>query len=369
MKLYISSSLLQKKLPLLNHAISSKNQLPVLSNIAIETKNGKIILSATDLEIGIQTEIHAEIIEEGEVTVPAKIFTELVSTLPDENIEIITEGNNLNVKSKKTISTFQTIEKNEFPSLYKEKGEEILIIKQDDIQKSLSKVFFAASSDTTRPALSGIYIKNQDGKTIFVATDGYRLSLKQMDTGEKTPVDSPILIPSRVIKELILLKQEGDVSVFISKENNQALFFQGDTVLIGRLIESEFPSYEKIIPTSHESSAVFDRQDLLAAVKTGAIFARETANIVKLSVQKEKITVSANAPSVGKNSVEIETRLIGEENEIAFNARYLLDFLSAIEEEEMVFEMTGPLNPGVFKIKDDDSFLHIIMPIRVQAEN
>ena len=137
---------------------------------------------------------------------------------------------------------------------------------------------------------------------------------------------------------------------------------------MGRLIEAEFPNYEKIIPTDFSTKTVFEKESLQKAIKTSYVFARQTASILKLSIKKDKIVVSANAPSVGSNTIEVDAKTTGEENEIAFNARYLLDLLSNIDADEMSYEMTGPLNPGVFKIVGDTSFLHLIMPIRVQTE-
>jgi DNA polymerase-3 subunit beta len=153
----------------------------------------------------------------------------------------------------------------------------------------------------------------------------------------------------------------------VSEKNNQILFSQGETSLVGRLIEAEYPNYEKIIPTEFNTKTEVAREALQNAIKICSVFARETANIIKFSIDKNKIIVSANSPSVGEDTVEIEAKTSGEENEIAFNAKYLLDVLAAVNEENLIFEMTGPLNPGVFKIKGNDSFLHLIMPIRVQG--
>jgi DNA polymerase-3 subunit beta len=155
--------------------------------------------------------------------------------------------------------------------------------------------------------------------------------------------------------------------VYISKESSQILFEQGETLLIGRLIDGTFPNYEKIIPTDFSANIQFDREEMLKAVKICSIFARDSANIIKLSLSKNQILVSSKSPSLGENTVTVDATLKGEENEIAFNSRYLIDVLSGITDKELVFEMTGPLNPGVFKIKDDNSYLHLIMPVRLQG--
>lgn len=373
MKLYILSENLQKKSSFILRAISVRNQLPILSNILLRAKRGELQINSTDLEIGIQIEVPANIEKEGQTTVPAKTFLELINSLPQGKLTLETENNSLRVSTPKTRSTFQTISEEEFPRLYEEKGNKILSLRQESLQKDFSLVVFAASQDVGRPALSGVLIKKDDKTLSLVATDGYRLSFKKISTGfiKKTTGDQglekPLLVPARAFREIISLKdEEGEVDIYISKKNNQILFEQDKMILVGRLIEAEYPAYEKIIPANFSTSISFDKEELQKAVKICSIFARETANIIKFSLKKDVLLVSANTQSVGDNKVEVEAKLTGEENEIAFNARYLLDLLGNIQEEDLVFEMTGPLNPGVFKIKNDPTFLHLIMPIRVQ---
>ncbi|MCL5439142.1 MAG: DNA polymerase III subunit beta [Patescibacteria group bacterium] len=370
MKLTILSENLQKNTSLINRIVSQRSQLPILLNILLKTEKGKLQINATDLEIGMQTDISASIEKEGSVTVPAKTFLELIGSLPVEKIVIQAKDGKLEVISKSTRTVFQTTPTDEFPKLFEEKGEEIMGFKSEEIKKDLNMVIFASSQDTGRPALSGVLVKKEKNELFFIATDGYRLSLKRKPiTGKVDEWEKPLLIPARILREVISVKQEGgEIKLFVSNKSNQILFYEQDTVLVGRLIDAEFPNYQKIIPSDFGTQVLFDREELLKAVKICSIFARDSANIIKLSFQKEKIVVSANSPSVGENTVEVEARLKGEENEIAFNARYLLDLLGNISEESMVFEMTGPLNPGVFKIQGDNTFLHIIMPIRVQNE-
>lgn len=370
MKVTVLAENLQKKLPFVTRAVSLKSQLPILLHILLEARSGKLICSATDLEIGIQVEIPANVEEEGATTVTAKTFVELINSLPPEKIKLETKENSILVTTPKTKSVIQTQPSEEFPKLYEHKGEKIITIKKILVHKDLPRVVFAASTDTGRPALSGVLLKKDTKGMLTVATDGYRLSLKHhLATVKSEENEKKVLIPARVLREVIGVKEdEGGLDVFISKESNQVLFEQGATIIVGRLIDAEFPSYDKIIPTNFSTRCAFDREEMQKAVKICAIFAREAANIVKLSIIKSGITVSANTPSVGENTVEVEATVSGEENEIAFNARYLLDLLSSIEESDLVLEMSGSLNPGVFKIKDDPSFLHLIMPIRVQTE-
>lgn len=373
MKVTLSSEILQKKLSFLNHAVSNKSQLPVLQNLLIETKGNTLVLSSTDLEIGIETVCIAEIKEEGGITVPVKPFTELINSLPIEEITLETKDTSLTVTSKKTKSTFQTIAKDEFPKLYEEKGVLVAKIQPENLNKDIGAVVFSASQDTTKPALSGLLVKQEQDGFLFVATDGYRLSLKRhpvtaITPGGDTAQDVAMIIPARIFKEIVAIKEQAsEIAMFVSKGSNQVVFEIGDTLLIGRLIEAVYPNYEKIIPLDFSARISFEREELLKAVKICAIFARDSANIIKLSLHSDKIIVSSQAAALGENTVTVEAKLSGEANEIAFNARYLLDVLQNVSAETLQFEMTGPLNPGVFKIDQDESFLHLIMPIRIQG--
>lgn len=376
MKISLLFENLSKKILFANHAISTKNHLPILLNFLIQAKKGKVSISATDLEIGIITDIPAKVEEEGETTVAAKTLTELITTTPLNKIFLETKPEGLFLTGEKIKTFFQTNPPEEFPKIYEEKGREIISLKKEGVEKEFSKIVFAASHDTERPALSGVLIKEGKEGFTLVATDGYRLSLKKqgLEKRGKGKDDSEgisVIVPARVIRELVLMAKEGEgerVGVYVSEEKNQIIFSEHETMLVGRLIEGEFPNYEKIIPEEFSTKTTFLREELQSAIKTSYVFARQTAGIVKLSIKRDRIIVSANAPSVGNSVVEVDAKTIGEENEIAFNARYLLDFFSNIDGEDASFEMTGPLNPGVFKIAGDDSFLHLIMPIRVQAE-
>jgi DNA polymerase-3 subunit beta len=293
--------------------------------------------------------------------------------VPSGKITLETTPEGLVMTGEKEETTFQTTPTDDFPKLYGDKGQQVMVLKKETMGGDFSKVVFAASPDFERPALSGVLIKEDEDGFLLVATDGYRLSLrkhalqnaKKKQKGEAVS----IIVPSRVVRELIQMEKDEepqDVVVYVSKEKNQIVFSQNDTTLIGRLIEAEFPNYEKIIPTDFSTRTVFDKDSLQKAIKASYVFARQTAGIIKISIQKDKLLISANAPSVGKNLIEVEAKTTGEENEIAFNARYLLDFLANSTNETISFEMNGPLNPGVFKETNDPSFMHLVMPIRVQ---
>jgi len=368
MKITFLSGNLQGKISFLNHAVSTRGQLPILSNFLLQAKNGKLTISATDLEIGISASIPVNVETEGEVTIPAKNFTDLLTNMANQKITLSLEGETLNLTGEKVKASFQTMPAEDFPKLYEEKGDEIISTKKSDIEEYIQRTAFSAAIDSSRPALSGVLLDKDKDEVLLVATDGYRLSLQKNVFKASEGLTKPLVVPARIIKELLSIKEDGDmVKIFVSEKNNQILFLQNETVLVGRLIDAEYPDYEKIIPTEFSTKVEVERERLYNAIKICSVFARETANIIKFSIEKNKIIVSANSPSVGEDAVDVDATLTGESNEIAFNAKYLLDALSAINDEFLIFEMNGPLNSGVFRIKGDNSFLHLIMPIRVQG--
>ena len=370
MHIQLLSENLQKKISLLQHVITSRSQLPILQYMLLTAKEGKLILSGTDLDVGIQVSVPAKIEKEGSVLVKAKEFIDLINSLPVDKVEFKLESSSLEVISKNSKSTFQTSSVDDFPALYDSLGDLIATLDKETLVKEFTKVIFASGVDAARPALTGVLLKREEEGFLLVATDAFRLSLKHIVTETKPSAAdeyAKLLIQSRVLKEVITLKDEGQISIYVSSKNNQIIFTDQSTFIVGRLIDAEFPTYDTILPTEHSLRFTFNREELNRAVKISSIFARETDNVVRLSFAKDKMHVSANTTSVGSNVVEVAGNLTGEENEIAFNAKYLLDLFSHIDTEEMIFEMQGPLNPGVFKIKGDDSFLHIIMPIRVQS--
>lgn len=371
MKAVVLQENLEKALSIIQHNVSQKSQLPILNHILIKTAKNNLVVLATDLELGSEIHIGAKIEREGEIAIPLKLFFDLTSTLPREKITLTSEKHSLLVETTGITSSLLGMDPLEFPKIFEEDKEEIGRMKKSVLVELVEKVSFAASTDEGRPVLTGVLVQIGEVLTI-VATDGYRLSMQKIPGGTFESKQGSFLIPVRVLRQipLFLLEKEkdSDIIFYLSKTKNQLIVQIGENILVGRLIEGEFPNYERIIPKTQNTTAILDREQFLKAVKSCAIFARESANIIRIKLDKDAIIFSANSPQVGENRVTLEAKTTGDENEIAFNSRFLLDMLSNIDVEEIVFEMTGPLNPGVFKIKDDDSFLHIIMPVRIQAQ-
>ncbi len=365
MKVSLLQTHLMTALTKTTRVISSKSQLPILQNILMETREELLYIVGTNTETTVVTKTNAKIEKSGGVCVPAKLFMEFVSTLPEAQVDCVYKDGSLLVNCGGYEATIPCVAKEEFPPIPEtKKGKEISIPKAT-LLSSLESVLFSAATDEGRPVLTGIKIKKTNEGVLMVATDGYRLSLKRVavSLGEETDV----IIPARALFEVVRVGQEekkDDAVLFKKIDESQLGFFIGNTEVYTRIIDGEYPNFEKILPKNHTTKAVIHKGVFEKATKSVALFARDNANIIKIHIEEGKLAISANTPQVGQNTVEIETETEGEGGEIAFNSRFVLDFLSHFNEEKVTFEMTGSLNPGVFKSIKDEDFLHIIMPVR-----
>jgi len=378
MKIQILQENLIKALNTASRSISTKAQLPILANVLLTTENNRLKVAATNLETGVTIWVGAKIEKEGSVTLPSKILHEYVSSLPAGKIDLTVKDNIAVLSSDSFNASFNGIAANEFPAL-PTPSKKVFSFPTKILTEVISQVAFASATDEGRPILTGVFVKKNGKLLSFAATDGYRLSVKKIELSEVIPDEKEkeefkgLVIPARTLIEVLRLiseqaKQEQSlVEMSLTKDCNQAIFIFPDIELSTRLLEGDFPDYEKIIPESINTTVDFDKEELNRAVKTASIFARDSANIVKVKFNDGKAVISANSPQVGENSSEVGVKIEGEGGEIAFNFRFLLDFLSAIQSPEITFEMTGSLNPGVFKVKGDTSFLHIVMPVRLQS--
>jgi len=343
-------------------------QLPILQNIKLSVSNEGLEITATNTETTEVVWVGSKVEKSGEACVSARVFFEFVASLPPETIHIVQKEETLRISCGKFEAELPTIAASEFPSRPEFVSKDAGSIDKERFDEALGSVLFAAATDEGRPVLTGVKVVEEGDTTQFVATDGYRLSLRRVALAIKKL--SGAIIPARSLSEVVKLgseeKEEKTIRVGLAGAR-QAGFVVGDTTLLTRLIDGEYPNFERIIPKSFTTRALIENEPFLRAVRSAAIFARDNANIVRLNLDKQKITVSANAAQVGTNSVEIEAKIDGDGGEIAFNSRFLMDFLTNFPEEEFLFEMTGALNSGVFKPVKDESYLHIIMPVRVTS--
>jgi len=300
----------------------------------------------------------------------------LVGALPPGRVELMVDGDELKLRSGNFKATLQGINSSEFPDFPKKEGSPGSI----DISllsEIVDKVGFSSSSDESRPVLTGV-LWDFGAKLNIAATDGYRLSLLRVKKGEKinfsTDGDNKqLLLPGGILREVSKVFSdagEDKVALHWSEAQRQIFFSAGDIEVVVRLLEGEFPSYQAIIPKENKIEALIEKTELLQSVKVAAIFARESANIIKWSLSKEGLLVSANSPQVGENSTLVPVDFLSAgDGEIAFNSRYLLDLLSRIEGDKVKFSMNDALKPGVFQEESNSGFLHVIMPVRVQGDS
>lgn len=373
MKLSILQENLSRGLTIASRSVATRAQLPVLGNALLGTDKGRLKLSATNLETGINLWLGAKIEKEGAISIPAKILTEFVSSLPAGRVEIEARENTLYLASGSYEASFVGLAANEFPTVPSMKTKAVLKFESSLLSLAINQAALAAAQDEGRPILTGVLLKSQNKELTLVATDGYRLSFKKLKkvTGiEKVKeFKKGLVLPARTLLEVARVateETEGKIGLAVTPKASQVIFAADDIEIVSRLIEGNFPDFEKIIPDKGKTKALIEREELTRAVRIASIFARESANIIKFSLQKGNLEVSANTAQVGDNKSRVEAKIEGETGKIAFNSRYLLDFLNIVGADQISFEMTGSLNPGVFKPVGDDSYLHIIMPVRVQ---
>ncbi len=340
-----------------------------MQNVLLTAGESRLRVVATNMETTEVVWAGAKVERDGGICVSSRLLTDLVMSLPQGTIQMVAKEGSLHVRCNGVNATLPGVDASEFPPFSTIKKKSGMEMDKSSLLDALTGVLFAAATDEGRPLLTGVKISKQEGGALFAATDGYRLSIKKIKL-EKLG-DLNLVIPARALSEVVKVSQEEKEvrSVEIAQtDEGQLVFTVGETEIHTRPIAGEYPNIEKIIPARHNTRVLVDKTSLLHAVKSASIFARDNANILRLHIENQKMVVSANTPQVGENHVEVEARVDGEGGDIAFNGRFLLEFLNGFVGEELLFEMTGSLNSGVFRPVKDDSYLHIIMPVRVAAE-
>lgn len=362
MKIEILQEQLIKALGYVERAIASRAQLPVLANCLIEAKKEGIVLSSTDLELGIRVKVAAKVEGEGKITVPAKMLSEFLGTIAPGKIEIILEGETLKVKAGTYSAKFQTMSADEFPQLPDPTSKSVLgEIEMEKLNEVVGRVIFASARDSLRPVLTGILWEVGGGKVKLVATDGFRLGIEELPIGgssEKTQ----LLVPNRAMAELIRLGESEKIKIGHLSETNQVYFETEEILLVSQLIEGNFPDYQKIVPKEFSSELTVEKSELLQAVKAAHIFARDNSNMVMWEIKTDTLELTSNSPEKGECRVEVPIKLQGETGEIVFNAKYILDYLGVVEAEKIVIGLGGKLAPGMMK-EEGRVGKYVVMPI------
>lgn len=358
---------LTKALLIASRFASTRAQLPILGNLLLKAGKTKLTIVSTNLEISTSTQIGANTEKEGEIAVPGRTLSEIVANLPPGDIFLEVEREQLKIKSENFVATVLGMNASDFPPVPQSIDKKIaLSLPPGELAKALSPVLFSASVDETRPTLTGVLFIFDGKELTLVATDGFRLSQNKILLS-KTEKSQKIILPKSTLLEILRLVSEGELTFSFNQAERQAVFEVGETILSSRVIEGDFPNFEKIIPKESLSKITTDKEDFLRGVKLASVFARESANIVKVWVKKEGLTISAEAASAGSQETKIEAKVEGDEIEIAFNYRFLEEILQALPGDTVSFSLSGPAAPAVFTDPGSPNFLHLIMPVRLQG--
>ena len=363
---------LARGLQVVGRAVSSRATLPVLSNVLLRTEDAGLKLTTTNLEIGITCWVPGRIESDGALTVPARLFSDIVNSLPaGERVDLEGDGaTGLRIRGGRFRAHLKGIEADEFPAIPSAGERPTTRISQKVLRGALGEVTFAAASDESRPILTGVLTRFTGDRVTLAAADNYRIAVKSIDVLD--PVEEKaVVVPARSYAELarILADVDEPLEVVLAPARNQVLFHVDGIDLVTRLVDGQFPNYQQVLPTSHTTRAVVDREELLKATRLSALIASSSANVVKLTVSPEgtgSIAVAANA-EVGDNEGELEATVEGDGITIAFNARFLTEVLQNVDDAQLALEFHGALSPGVIRPVGDPDYVHVIMPVRTAS--
>jgi len=378
MNISVMQENLARGLQTVSRAVSSRATLPVLANVLLKTQDAGLKLTATNLEIGISSWVPGKVEGEGEITVPAKLITDLVASLPNQRIdlELSVKDRTLKLTCGGSRASIKGIEADEFPVVAVIGEAPTTAIPSRALREALTEVVFAAASDESRPILTGVLTRFAGETVTLAAADNYRIAVRTLAVARPVAAELTIVVPARSYAELVRILPDSDdpIEVTVTPNRSQALFHVEGTDLVSRLIEGQFPNYEPVVPKrdAWTARAVVDRETFLAGARRASIFARDSANIVKVEVGGDGsdgagVAITAHAADVGDNADSLEAAVEGSPTTIAFNARYLIDVLANLGSDEAALELSGPLAPGVIRGVGKDDYVHVIMPVRTAS--
>lgn len=344
----------------------SKASLQILENIYFKVEEGFLYLSCTDLEIGIKVRVVVKAEKGGFITVPGKQIADFVSAVDAEKISFELNDDSLKATTSDSEAVFVGIDAKEYPELPVVNLEPTLTFSPKALAEAVSYISFASSVDINRPVLSGVLLKVENGVSSFVATDGYRLSVKDLSINSDKPI--LVIVPNRFLIEAARLFNTGDETfLYYDSERSLVVFKNQEVELSSRLIEGNFPNYQAIIPTGFVNRTVFNKEDMARGLKLISVFAKDTGNIVKMKFTPgQGIELLSNSSQTGSSQSRISASVEGEELEVAFNLRYLNDFLNSTKTSQLILELSGKIKPALFQEMGNSEYKHIIMPVKLQ---
>ncbi len=361
MKIEIGLKQLSEAVAMVSRVVANRPQLPVLSNILLSAEPTGLRLSATDLEIGMSIFLPAKVEEVGKTTVPARIFLDYVMSLSGDKVELLESEGKLQVTAGVYKGQIQTTPAEEFPTLPTGDGEGIEV-EANKLVEILGKVIYAAAKDSLRPVLTGVLFEINENKLRVVGTDGFRLSMAEMkiEKGEKRS----LVVPARAVAEMMKMAKEGKVKLLYLEESKQVVLQTTEAVLMAQVLEGNFPDYGRILPKSSTLTFSASREELLQAVKSVQIFARDNSNVMRWSVLEGELSATSSAGEKGQGKASCSVSISdGESANVVFNAKYVLDFLTNLSCENVVVALGEALAPGSFRQEGNEDSLYVVMPI------
>jgi DNA polymerase-3 subunit beta len=375
MKATVLQENLAHGLSVVSRAVSPRTTLPVLANVLVATDEGRMRLSATNLELGITCWIGAKIEEEGSTTVPARTFVDLVGTLPMEqvNLNLNTANQTLNVRCGASNTDIKCIDAQEFPPLPVPEMEGAIQINVADFKEMIQQVVFAASVDEARPVLMGVLVTVDKDTITMAAADGFRLSVRKATLSQPVPQPVTVIIPGRALSELARVAADGNemIAMVLPKGRGQVIFRVKDVELVSQLIDGAFPDFQQIIPRAYKSRTLLSTQALLKACKQAEIFAREGSNVARLNIKSSgelepgSVEIFAQSEETGSNETIVAATIEGVGLLIAFNVKYMREVLEVNKTPNVALETSAPNAPGMIRPVGDDNFMHVIMPMHL----
>lgn len=365
MKIICTQENLKNGLMTAGRIISPNNTLPILNNILIKTNNGLLTIASTNLELAVSTNIRCKVEEEGGITVFSKTIIDLINNLPNKNITLEVKNNELHLETENYHTTIKTLPIEEFPLIPEVEGTEKLTIAAQDLKNAVNEVVFAVSTNQTQPEISGIFMGVENNNVTLTATDRYRLAEKKLTVGKNPGFTQNLIIPQKTILELsrIIGAQTDDVNVVINP--NQISFSLGETQIISRLVDGQYPDYKQIIPDTFITTIQTQKLLFINALKAGGIFSQGN-NSVKFdySQEKQQLTVTSESQDLGKSVVDIPSEVSGGSGELILNHRYILDCLSSIETPNVIIKIINDNSPSLILPDGKNDYIYLVMPIK-----
>ncbi len=368
---------LRRGLAIVGRAVATRSNLPVLQNVKIATEDSMLVLTATNLDIAITTRIGAQVEEEGDITIPARLLTDFVNSLPDERIDIKTsvEPLSIGLKCQRFEANINGTDAEEFPPIPTVDEGATIKVDPQVLRETIAYVAFAAATEDSRPVLTGIKVEVNGEDFTFAAADGFRLAVYDGKLTEPLPEPTEFIIPAKTMQEVgrLIGGDDSEVEFTVTSAGTHALFNIGTVEIVSQLMPGSFPNFRSLIPSEHRNRVIVQQSDFMRAVRSASIFARDGSGIVRVQIMGDEegsgISISSRAEELGDNQGEIDGEVEGEvddQSRIAFNNKYLSEVLDVLGDGEIAFEITSASSPGVVRSVSKEGYTHVVMPMFVQ---